>query len=101
MRKVIPVADSVGAKLAHRRGRDITGMAVNLVYRSEGASFLLELLRYAGRRLQIRDGEVVRIHAIRGGVEIDATGSTFSHAADTAFARAMRSHKASARHNDE
>ena len=66
-------------------------MAANPVIATEGGSFLLELLHYAGWRLQVRDGETVRIHAARDGVEVDAAGASLPEAAGVAFARAMRS----------
>ena len=62
---------------------------------ARGGSFLLELLYYAGWRLQVRDGSPVRIHATRDGFELDVTASTVSAAAGTVFARAMRSSRTS------
>lgn len=66
-------------------------VATSLATASDGGSFLLELLHYAGWQLQVRDGRLARIRASRDGVEIDVTGSTFAEAAGVAFARAMRS----------
>ena len=62
---------------------------------ARGGSFLLELLYYAGWRLQVRDGSPVRIRATRDGVEVAVAASTLSAAAGTVFARAMRSSRAS------
>ncbi len=66
-------------------------MAANLINDPAAGSFLLELLLYAGWRLQIRDTDFVTIHAARDGIEIDVTGARLPEAAGTAFARAMRS----------
>jgi hypothetical protein len=66
-------------------------MAANPAIRPEGGSFLLQLLHYAGWRLQVRDGETVTVHAARDGVEVDVTGASLAEAAGIAFARAMRS----------
>ena len=67
------------------------GMAMNSVSHPERESFLLELLHFAGWRLEIRRGSSTRIRAARSGVELDVTGPSLSHAAGTVFARAMRS----------
>ena len=53
--------------------------------------FLLELLHFAGWRLEIRRGSSTRIRAARSGVVLDVTGPSLSHSAGTLFARAMRS----------
>lgn len=66
-------------------------MAANPAIRPEGGSSLLELLHYAGWRLQVRHGDTVSIRAARDGVEVDAAGASFPAAAGIAFARAMRS----------
>ena len=69
----------------------IAGMATNWVSHPERESFLLELLRFAGWRRQVRRGSSTRIRAARSGVELDVTGPSLSHEAGTLFARAMRS----------
>lgn len=66
-------------------------MAVTSVPSPRAGLFLLELLHYSGWQLEVRETEIVRIHATRDGVEIDAAGRSFPEAAQTAFARAMRS----------
>jgi hypothetical protein len=66
-------------------------VAPNPITRSEGGSFLLELLYYAGWQLRVQKDETVRIHAARDGIEIDVTGPSLPQAAGTGFARAMRS----------
>jgi len=58
-------------------------------------SFLLELLHYAGWRLQIGQGPPLRVRATRDGVELDVSGSTLPDVAGKVFARAMRSRSAS------
>jgi hypothetical protein len=68
-------------------------MAANPIAHPQGGSFLLELLRYAGWELRIRDGKPARIHATRDGVVVDVTDSSLSRAAGTAFARAMRARR--------
>ena len=65
-------------------------MATNLANEARG-SFLVEVLYCAGWQLRVRNGDVVRIHAKRAGVELEVTGATLADAAGTAFARAMRS----------
>jgi hypothetical protein len=67
------------------------GMATSSVSDAERESFLLELLHFAGWRLEIRRGSSTRIRAARVDVELDVTGPSLSHAAGTLFARAMRS----------
>jgi hypothetical protein len=67
------------------------GMLTRSVADPERESFLLELLHFAGWRLQIRRGSSTQIRAARGGVELDVTGPSLPHAAGTLFARAMRS----------
>jgi hypothetical protein len=69
----------------------IHAVAPNPITRSEGGSFFLELLYYAGWQLRVQKDETVRIHAARGGIEIDVTGPSLPQAAGTVFARAMRS----------
>ena len=66
-------------------------MATNLVSHPHGDSFLLELLHFAGWRVQVRTGSPTRIRATRGAVRLDVTGATLPEAAGTVFARAMRS----------
>jgi hypothetical protein len=69
-------------------------MAANLVNGAHGDSFLLELLYFAGWRLQVQTGRPTRIRATRGDVALDVTGATLPEAAGTVFARAMRSGEA-------
>ena len=69
------------------------GMATSSVSDSERESVLLELLHFAGWRLEIRRGSSTRIRAARSGVLLDVTGPSLSHAAGTLFARAMRSNR--------
>jgi hypothetical protein len=68
-------------------------MATNLSANARGGSFLLELLQLAGWQLQVRDSDRARIHARRGGVELEVTGASLTEAAGTVFARAMRSNR--------
>ena len=72
-------------------------MATNWVSHPERESFLLELLRFAGWRLQVRRGSSTRIRATRSGVVLDVTGSSLAQAAGTLFARAMRSGRGAGR----
>ena len=72
-------------------------MATTSVSDPERESFLLELLQFAGWRLEIRRGPATRIRAARSGVALDVTGPTLSHAAGTLFARAMRSGRGTGR----
>lgn len=81
-----PVLRSHEASVANLRG-----MATTSVSDPERESFLLELLHFAGWRLEIRRGSSTRIRAARSGVELDVTGPSLSHAAGTLFAHAMRS----------
>ena len=87
-----PVLRSHEASVANMRG-----MATSSVSDPERESFLLELLHFAGWRLQIRRGSSTRIRAARGGVELEVTGPSLSHAAGTVFARAMRSSRGAGR----
>ena len=73
------------------------GMAMSSVSDPERESFLLELLHFAGWRLEIRRGSSTRIRAARSGVELDVTCPSLSHAAGTLFARAMRSSRGTGR----
>jgi hypothetical protein len=66
-------------------------MATNLSDKAYEGSFLLELLHFAGWKLQVQDGETARIRANRGDVALDVTADGLAEAAGTAFARAMRS----------
>ena len=72
-------------------------MATTSVSDPERESFLLELLRFAGWRLEIRQGSSTRIRAARSGVELDVTGRSLAQAAGTLFARAMRSSRGTGR----
>ena len=65
-------------------------MAPQTTKRSAGGSFLLELLWYAGWRLDVRTGSPASVRATRAGVEIDVTAASLPQAAGTVFARAMR-----------
>jgi hypothetical protein len=66
-------------------------MATNLSGKAHEGSFLLELLHFAGWKLQVQDGETARIRANRGDVALDVTADSLAGAAGTVFARAMRS----------
>lgn len=57
---------------------------------SPDGSFLLELLRYAGWRLRVQDGESTEIYAVRDGIEIVVTADSLPQATAMVFARAMR-----------
>jgi hypothetical protein len=76
-------------------------MATNPVSQPHGDSFLLELLHFAGWRVQVRTGSPTRIRATRGAVRLDVTGATLPAAAGTVFARAMRSGQAGDRTDGE
>ena len=65
-------------------------MATRLVEASRSGSFLLELLYFAGWRLELRDGART-IRATRGEVELEVSGATRAEGAGIVFARAMRS----------
>jgi hypothetical protein len=65
-------------------------MATNSASGAHGGSFLLELLYFAGWRLELRDGART-IRAIRGEVELEVSGATRAEGAGVVFARAMRS----------
>lgn len=54
-------------------------------------SFLLDLLRFAGWKLQVRAGKATLVRATRAGVLVEVEGATLGEAAGIAFARAMRS----------
>jgi hypothetical protein len=56
-----------------------------------GGAFLLELLHFAGWRLQIHAGDPPQIRATRADVTLEATGPTVTEAVGVVFARAMRS----------
>jgi hypothetical protein len=66
-------------------------MAMRPVETSRSGSFLLELLYFAGWRLDVRDGDAPRIRATRADIELEAGGASLAHAAGTIFAEAMRS----------
>ena len=66
-------------------------MATKLIQASGDRSFLLELLHFAGWRLQVREGRTTTIRALRSGILLEASGSTLPEAAGRIFARAMRS----------
>ena len=71
-------------------------MTTSSVSDPQRESFLLELLHFAGWRLEIRQGSSTRIRAARSGVELDVTGRSLAQAAGTLFARAMRSNRGTA-----
>jgi hypothetical protein len=66
-------------------------MATNLSDKAHEGSFLLELLHFAGWKLQVQHGKTPRIRANRGDVALDVTSDSLADAAGTVFARAMRS----------
>lgn len=66
-------------------------MSAQLTTGSVEGSLLLELLQYAGWRLQIRNTGTVSISAVRDGIEVRANGRSLSEATAKTFARAMRS----------
>ena len=66
-------------------------MVTNSASEAHGGSFLLELLYFAGWRLDVRDGDAPRIRATRAEIELEAGGASLAEAAGTIFARAMRS----------
>jgi hypothetical protein len=66
-------------------------MATNLSDEAHEGSFLLELLHFAGWKLQVQDGRTARIRANRGDVALDVTADGLPDAAGTVFAQAMRS----------
>lgn len=66
-------------------------MAGQFVVDGDRASFLLELLHFAGWRLQVRRGNPTTIRASREDVALEVTESTLPRAAGVVFARAMRS----------
>jgi len=51
-------------------------MATRLVEASRSGSFLLELLYFAGWRLDVRDGDAPRIRATRAEIELEAGGAS-------------------------
>lgn len=71
----------------------MSGMTTGLLPQDRGGSFLLELLHFAGWRLQIRNGETPTIRARRADVELEVSGGSLAEAAGIVFARAMRSSK--------
>jgi hypothetical protein len=66
-------------------------MATTLLSEDRGGAFLVELLHFAGWRLQIHDGDPPQIRATRADVTLEASGRTLAEAAGILFARAMRS----------
>src|SRR5712691_944552 len=53
----------------------LRGMATRLVEASRSGSFLLELLYFAGWRLDVRDGDAPRVRATRDEIELEADGA--------------------------
>jgi hypothetical protein len=72
-------------------------MATHLPTHDEPGGFLLELLQFAGWRLELRGGERATIRATRADVEVEASGDSLDEAADAVFLRAMRSSHALSR----
>ena len=66
-------------------------MATKLVDGSGSGSFLLELLYFAGWRLEVREGKAPNIRATRGEIELEVSAASWAEAAGIVFARAMRS----------
>lgn len=66
-------------------------MAATPITQGERSSFLLELLYYAGWKLQIRQGKPTTIRATRDDVLLEVTETTLPRAAGVLFGRAMRS----------
>jgi hypothetical protein len=56
-----------------------------------GGSSLLQLLHFAGWRVEVEDGPEATIRAVRDGVRVEARAPTFPEASGIVFARAMRS----------
>ena len=71
----------------------VSDMTTELLPQDRGGAFLLELLYFAGWRLQVRNGETPTIRARRADVELEVSGSSLADAAGIVFARAMRSRK--------
>ena len=76
-------------------------MATDLSDKTHGGSFLLELLHFAGWRLQVRDGDAPTIRATRAEIELEVGGASLAEAAGTIFAQAMRSSRRRRRHSPE
>ena len=72
-------------------GDRVGAVATNPISIGEQGSFLLELLYFAGWKLQVRRGHPTTIHATRGDVALEVTEASLSRAAGVMFARAMRS----------
>ena len=68
-------------------------MRTELLPQDRGGAFLLELLHFAGWRLQVRNGATPTIRARRADVELDVSGSSVAETAGIVLARAMRSGK--------
>jgi hypothetical protein len=66
-------------------------VATNPITYGERASFLLELLYFAGWQLQIRRGNPTTIRATRDDVSLEVAETSLLRAAGVMFARAMRS----------
>jgi hypothetical protein len=80
-----------------RTGRDasLRRVATNPSTGVERESFLLELLYFAGWRLQLqRRGNPTTIRASRDDVALEVTEPSFARATGVVFARAMRSSRA-------
>src|SRR5712691_11016356 len=56
----------------------LRGMATRLVEASRSGSFLLELLYFAGWRLDVRDGDAPRVRATRDEIELEAASGVGS-----------------------
>lgn len=59
--------------------------------RPADGALLLELLRLAGWRVDLRGGEAPRVRATRDGVRVEAARDTVGEAAVVVFLAAMRS----------
>jgi hypothetical protein len=76
-------------------GATLGVVATNPTTAGKGESFLLELLTFAGWRLQLlRRGNPTTIRATRGDVVLVVTETSLPGAAGVVFARAMRSGRA-------
>ena len=76
-------------------GATFGAVATNPITAGKRESFLLELLVFAGWRLQLlRRGNPTTIRATRSGVVLVVTEPTLPRAAGVVFARAMRSSRA-------
>jgi hypothetical protein len=68
-------------------------MTTSVLHEDRGGSFLLQLLHFAGRRLDVRDSETATIRARRADVELEVRDSSLTEAVGIIFGRAMHSSK--------